>query len=90
MVYIILPRRTSFECSNVILLMAIYFQGLNKRELYNFTKTMINSGSTVNFKDSDFFIADKHSTGGIGDKTSLILVPILASKYKITTIAGRA
>ncbi len=72
------------------LLMAIYFQGLNKRELYDFTKTMINSGSTVNFKDSDFFVADKHSTGGIGDKTSLILVPILASlNIRIPMIAGR-
>jgi len=73
------------------LLMAIFFQGLNKRELYDFTKTMINSGSTVNFKDSDFFVADKHSTGGIGDKTSLILVPILASlNIRIPMIAGRS
>ena len=73
------------------LLMAIYFQGLNKRELYAFTKTMINSGSTINFKNSDFFVADKHSTGGIGDKTSLILVPILASlNIKIPMIAGRS
>ena len=73
------------------LLMAIYFQGLSRRELYDFTKTMINSGSTVNFKDSDFFVADKHSTGGIGDKTSLILVPILASlNIKIPMIAGRS
>ena len=71
--------------------MAIYFQVLNKRELYDFTKTMINSGSTVNFKDSDFFVADKHSTGGIGDKTSLILVPILASlNIRIPMIAGRS
>ena len=52
---------------------------------------MINSGSTVNFKDSDFFVADKHSTGGIGDKTSLILVPILASlNIRIPMIAGRS
>ena len=36
--------------------MAIYFKGLNKRELYDFTKVMVNSGSTVNFKNSDFFI----------------------------------
>ena len=49
------------------LLMAIHFQGLNKRELYDFTKTMINSGPTVNFNGSDFFVADKHITGGIGD-----------------------
>jgi len=70
---------------------SIFFQGLNKNELYDFTKTMRNSGSTIDFKDSDSFIADKHSTGGIGDKTSLILVPILASlNIKIPMIAGRS
>ena len=90
MVYIILLRRQGSDAQMSSLLMAIYFQGLNKRELYDFTKTMINSGSTVNFKDSDFFVADKHSTGGIGDKT-LILVPILASlNIRIPMIAGRS
>ncbi len=72
-------------------LMTIFYQGMNDDELFSLVETMVKSGSTLKFNNSKDFIADKHSTGGIGDKISLILVPILASlNIKIPMIAGRA
>ena len=51
---------------------------------------MIKSGQVLNFNRSTSYIADKHSTGGIGDKTSLILAPVMAAAgIKIPMIAGR-
>ena len=51
---------------------------------------MIKSGQVLNFDKSTSYIADKHSTGGIGDKTSLILAPVMAAAgIKIPMIAGR-
>ena len=72
------------------LLMAIYFNGMTEKELIILVDIMIHSGDTIKFKKSDFFIADKHSTGGIGDKTSIILAPIMAAAgIRIPMIAGR-
>ena len=72
-------------------LMTIFFRGMNVREISSLVNVMIESGSKLDFSDSNYFIADKHSTGGIGDKTSLILAPILGSLgIKIPMIAGRA
>lgn len=56
-------------------LMAVYFNGLNDNELYYFTKAMIGKGKS----DLGDNFLDKHSTGGIGDKLSLILIPIIGS-----------
>ncbi|HOJ42102.1 MAG TPA: thymidine phosphorylase, partial [Candidatus Syntrophosphaera thermopropionivorans] len=56
------------------LLMAIYFQGLNKEEIFALTKTYIESGKTITFP-AELKVADKHSTGGVGDKISLMLAP---------------
>lgn len=71
-------------------LMAIYFNGLTEKELIVFVDEMIKSGQVLNFHQSKFYIADKHSTGGIGDKTSLILAPVMAAAgIKIPMIAGR-
>jgi len=72
------------------LLMAIYFNGMTEKELLILVEEMINSGKLIKFEKSDFFIADKHSTGGIGDKTSIILAPIMAAAgIRIPMIAGR-
>ncbi len=70
-------------------LMAIYFQGLNFEEIVNLTLAMMKSGKIFKFKGK--YVIDKHSTGGVGDKVSLILTPILAALgFKIPMIAGRA
>lgn len=71
-------------------LMAIYFNGLTEKELIVFVDEMIKSGQVLNFNQSKSYIADKHSTGGVGDKTSLILTPVMAAAgIKIPMIAGR-
>lgn len=73
------------------LLMAIFLNGLNDEETYYLTKAIIDNGEYVDFKDIDSAILDKHSTGGVGDKVSLILGPILASMgYKFLKMSGRS
>ena len=72
------------------LLMAIYFNSMNKDETLCLTEIMVNSGSTLDFHNSKSYVADKHSTGGIGDKTSIILTPVMAAAgIRIPMIAGR-
>lgn len=70
------------------LLMAIYLQGMTKSETAALTDVMLYSGTVLKFADNN--IIDKHSTGGVGDKTSFILAPIAAScGVKVPMIAGR-
>ncbi len=72
------------------MLMAIYFNGMNEEEIFSLVEVMLRSGKTLDFSDSKDFVADKHSTGGIGDKVSLILAPVIAGLgLKIPMIAGR-
>ncbi|MBN2618566.1 MAG: thymidine phosphorylase [Spirochaetales bacterium] len=60
-------------------LMATYFNGMNKNELKVFTEKMMNSGDIIDFPGIKKFLIDKHSTGGVGDKTTIALAPIFAS-----------
>ncbi len=60
-------------------LMAVCFQGLSDIETAYLTKSFIDSGETLDFSSISPHIADKHSTGGVGDKVTLVLIPILAA-----------
>ena len=60
-------------------LKAVYYNGMNFSETANYTNAIINSGKKIQFKNLNGYIIDKHSTGGIGDKVSIILGPILAA-----------
>jgi pyrimidine-nucleoside phosphorylase len=61
------------------LLMAVYFRGLEPAELAALTDAMIASGDQLRFEGIDRSVVDKHSTGGVGDKVSLLLAPLVAS-----------
>ena len=70
--------------------MAVFLNGLTKDETLNLTLAMRDSGQTLDFKDINAPIVDKHSTGGVGDKVSLMLAPMLAScGVYVPMIAGR-
>ncbi|HMJ61011.1 MAG TPA: thymidine phosphorylase [Bryobacteraceae bacterium] len=72
-------------------LMATYFSGMSDREVSVMTESMVNSGSIVDLSSIPGVKVDKHSTGGVGDKTSLIASPIAASAgVVVPMISGRA
>jgi len=71
-------------------LMAAYLRGMNKTETAHITRSMLNSGKVISLKEIRGKKIDKHSTGGVGDKTSLILAPIVASLgINVPMISGR-
>src|ERR1700723_2997896 len=71
-------------------LMAVVWQGMTRAELAALTESMLNSGSVLDWSDLPAAKVDKHSTGGVGDKTSLILAPIVAAAgLYVPMISGR-
>ncbi len=72
------------------LLMATYINGMDEEETVNLTESMAKSGDMLDLSAIDGITADKHSTGGVGDKTSLVVAPICASLgIKMAKMSGR-
>ena len=72
------------------LLMAICINGLNDKEIYDLTLAMMNSGDKMDLSSISNMTIDKHSTGGVGDKTTLVLAPMLASMgFAVAKMSGR-
>ncbi len=81
---------TVADCQTAALTMAIFLNGMTKNEITSLTLNMRDSGDTLNWKGLNGPIVDKHSTGGVGDKISLMLAPMLAScGAYVPMISGR-
>ena len=84
-------ERTATDAQIASWLMAVFQRGLNTRELATLTTAMRYSGETFDSAFLKSFCIDKHSTGGVGDKTSLLIAPIVAAAgLKVPMISGRS
>jgi pyrimidine-nucleoside phosphorylase len=72
------------------LLMVVFFRGLDSRETADLTEAMMRSGEVLDFSEIPLPKADKHSTGGVGDKTSLVIAPVAAAGgLAVPMVSGR-
>jgi len=72
-------------------LMAVYFKGMTDEEIFSLVNVMLDSGDRLDFSAQKNFVVDKHSTGGVGDKVSIVLAPLMASLgLSVPMISGRS
>ncbi|MBR1373661.1 pyrimidine-nucleoside phosphorylase, partial [bacterium] len=85
---------TALDAQLASWLMAVCFKGLNELETSDLTKILADSGDKVNFSELNEVVVDKHSTGGVGDKVTITLIPLLAaagiSVAKLADRGGRS